>query len=146
MTCVEQNTVQRQAETSRDDSTKCVLVVEDDDDVGPLLAEALEAGGFRAQVVGDGLRAIEYLRNGNGKCPDLILLDMMMPVMDGWGFRREQEKMPEVANIPVVVLTADGDAREKASSVRAQGYLGKPVSVEDLLNEVERLCGRPADF
>ncbi|MGH7272067.1 MAG: response regulator, partial [Polyangiaceae bacterium] len=74
--------------------------------------------------------------------PALILLDMMMPVMDGWEFRDEQKKMPEVFSIPVVTVTADGNARGKASSIGAAGHLAKPVSIDSLLDEVERLCGR----
>jgi CheY-like chemotaxis protein len=116
-----------------------VLVVEDDPDVGELLVEALELGGFRARVEPNGRTAIEYLRGG-GRV-DLILLDMTMPVLDGWGFRREQRGSPRIADIPVIVLTADGDARAKAASIRAQGFLSKPVSLEALLCEVERvLC------
>jgi CheY-like chemotaxis protein len=119
-----------------------VLIVEDDGDFAQLLADVVEAGGHRAAVARNGHEALEYLRNGNR--PTVILLDLAMPVMDGWEFRREQQKLPEIAAIPVVVLTAEEDARQKAAAIHAQGHLGKPVSVEELLGEVDRLC-EPAD-
>jgi CheY-like chemotaxis protein len=120
---------------------KSVLVVEDDTDVGLALVEVLEAGGFRAHVAGNGLRALEYLRTG--KRPSLILLDMMMPVMDGWQFRRAQQQLPQIADIPVVVLTADGEPQQKAAALKAHGHIRKPASIEALLGEVERICGQP---
>ena len=73
---------------------------------------------------------------------DLILLDMMMPVMDGWGFRRSQLEGAAFAKIPVVVLTGDGRASAKAQAVGAAGYLKKPVDLDDLLALVARHCVR----
>ncbi len=121
--------------------TKSVLIVEDDDELARLEAEVVEAGGYVAVVARNGLEALEHLRKRTH--PDLILLDMSMPVMDGWEFRREQQKLPRIAAIPVVVLTADGDPRLKSASIGAQGHLEKPVGIEALLGEVERLCGAP---
>jgi len=85
--------------------------------------------------------ALDHLRKNNH--PDLILLDMMMPVMDGWKFREEQRKLPALASIPVVTVTADGDARGKAASIQAAGHIAKPVEIDSLLDEVERICGLP---
>jgi len=118
---------------------KRVLIVEDDADMGQSLVEVLEEGGFHAAVVHNGLQALERLHAGMR--PDLILLDMMMPVMNGWEFRREQRAVAEFARVPVIVLTADGDPRRKAASINAQGCLCKPVSLDELLDEVERVCG-----
>ncbi len=70
--------------------------------------------------------------------PDLILLDLMMPIMDGWQFRREQAQDPSLSAIPVVVLSADGNVRQKAASLHADGYLQKPVDVENLLEVIQR--------
>ena len=67
----------------------------------------------------------------------------MMPVMDGWAFREEQRQLPEVASIPVVTVTADGDARGKAASIEAAGYISKPLQIDSLLDEIERICGPP---
>ncbi|MBI5549373.1 MAG: response regulator [Deltaproteobacteria bacterium] len=120
---------------------KYILIVEDDTDLAAMLGDLLEASGFHAVLAANGLEAIEHLRRGHH--PDLILLDMMMPVMDGWQFQRERQRMAEVAGVPVVVLTADGNARRKASAIGAQGYLSKPVSGETLVSAVERVCGPP---
>jgi len=119
--------------------SKIILIVEDDGDLARLEAEVLEAAGYRTAVASNGWEALRYLRTNNP--PDLILLDMMMPVMDGWKFREEQRKWPSLASIPVVVLTADGDARGKAASIQAAGYATKPISIDSLLDAVERICG-----
>jgi CheY-like chemotaxis protein len=118
---------------------KLILIVEDDPDLARLMAEVLDAAGYRTAIAANGREALEPLRMNNR--PDLILLDMMMPVMDGWAFREEQRKLREAASIPVVVVTADGDARRKAASLQAAGYLAKPISTDGLLDAVERVCG-----
>jgi CheY-like chemotaxis protein len=120
---------------------KRILIVEDDPDVAAALAEVLEAAGFAPVVASNGRQAIDRLQREAP--PTLILLDMMMPVMDGWAFRREQQKMNGVSEVPVVVLTADGDARQKALALRAQGHLSKPVSIDALLSVIERIGGPP---
>jgi CheY-like chemotaxis protein len=120
---------------------KIILVVEDDRDLARLVAEVLEAAGYRTAIAGNGREALDHLRANNH--PDLILLDMMMPVMDGWKFREEQQKLPALASIPVVTVTADGDARGKAASIQAAGYVAKPISIDTLLDEVQRICGLP---
>ena len=119
---------------------KLILIVEDDRDVARLLAEVLETEGYRTAIAANGCEALDHLRKNHHR-PDLILLDMMMPVMDGWKFREEQQKLPALASIPVVTVTADGDARGKAASIQAAGYIAKPLSIDSLLDEVERICG-----
>src|SRR5215471_17553696 len=122
--------------------SKLILIVEDDLDVSRLLAEILEAEGYRTAIAANGREALDQLRK-NSHYPDLILLDMMMPVMDGWKFREEQRKLPALASIPVLTVTADGDARGKAASIQAAGYVSKPLQIDGLLDEVERICGPP---
>ena len=120
---------------------KLVLIVEDDLDQARLIAEVLEAAGYRTAIAANGCEALAHLRTNNH--PDLILLDMMMPVMDGWKFREEQRKWPALASIPVVIVTADGDARGKAASIQAAGHVAKPITIDSLLDEVERIFGLP---
>ena len=120
---------------------KLILIVEDDLDVARLEAEVLEAEGYRTAIAANGWEALDHLRHNNP--PDLILLDMMMPIMDGWKFREEQRKLPAVASIPVVTVTADSDARGKAASIQAAGHVAKPMRIDTLLDEVERICGLP---
>ena len=121
--------------------SKHILIVEDDHDVAQSVADVLEASGYSTGVAANGREALDYLEQHAQ--PDLILLDMMMPVMDGWQFREEQRKLPVLESIPVVIVTADGNARGKAAALQAAGHVGKPVTIDGLLNEVERVCGVP---
>jgi CheY-like chemotaxis protein len=117
---------------------RLILIVEDDIDVLQSLADVLDAEGFDTARACNGRQAIDYLRAGH--CPQLILLDMMMPVMNGWEFRQEQLRIAGAADIPVVVLTADGEPRRKATALHAHGHLAKPVGVDKLLQEIDRVC------
>ena len=120
---------------------KLILIVEDDHDVAQSVAEVLESSGYATALAGNGREALDHLQSND--LPDLILLDMMMPVMDGWQFREEQRKSPAFDAVPVVVVTADGNARGKAAAVHAAGQVQKPVTIDSLLDEVERVCGVP---
>lgn len=121
-------------------AAKHILIVEDDHDVAQSVAEVLEASGYGTGIAANGREALDYLQNTQ---TDLILLDMMMPVMDGWQFREEQRKLPALDSIPVVIVTADGNARGKAEAIQAAGLVSKPVTIDGLLDEVERICGIP---
>ena len=122
-------------------TAKLILIVEDDRDVAESVAEVLEISGYCTAIAANGREALDHL--GTNDHPDLILLDMMMPVMNGWQFREEQRKVPALDSIPVVIVTADGDARGKANAIQAAGHVTKPVTIDSLLNEVERICGVP---
>ena len=118
-----------------------VLVVEDDHDVRQAIAEVLEDNSYRAVEVANGLEAMEVLRARVATCkPCLILLDIMMPVMDGREFLAQQRQDPDLSDIPVVVLSAHASLDESASDLRAAAYLRKPVRAETLLSAVRRLC------
>lgn len=114
-----------------------VLIVEDDPDFGLLLSEILEMSGYATATARDGVAALEHLRTEVR--PDVIMLDLMMPRMDGWAFRREQAKQPEIASIPVIIMSADGNVGRKASEINAQGYLMKPPQMAVLLRELHRV-------
>jgi CheY-like chemotaxis protein len=107
---------------------KSVLVVEDDIDIRETLAGLLADEGYSVNACANGLEALTYLRAG--RRADVILLDLMMPVMDGWQFRVLQKRDPELASIPVLALSADGTP--KAEAIDATAYLAKPVSYEKL--------------
>ncbi len=120
---------------------KTILIIEDDADVASALADVLESEGYAVAVSRDGREALE--RIGAGPPPDLILLDLMMPVMNGWEFREAQRRIPTAADVPVVAISADGDVRAKAASLDAAVFVRKPVSIEDLLAAITRAFGKP---
>ncbi len=125
-------------------SSPTILVVDDDTDIRDAMCLILEHSGYQTVTAANGAEALRVLgeRGGNGRSVDLILLDMMMPVMDGWGFRSSQLEWGAVAEIPVVVLTGDGRASAKAAAIGAAGYLKKPLDLDDLLALVAVHCAR----
>jgi CheY-like chemotaxis protein len=121
--------------------THSVLVVDDDRDIRESMTEILADDGYCPLAAADGQDALERIRGLTGP-PCLILLDMMMPVMDGWQFRRAQLEDRALRSIPIIVLTAHADADKIAKEVGAVGFLRKPVSVDALMATVERFCPR----
>jgi CheY-like chemotaxis protein len=109
---------------------KRVLVVDDDADIRETVSLILEDEGWEVVSAADGAAALTILRDG--KHPDVILLDLMMPVMNGWQFREEQLKDPKLASIPLVVLSANSSVKDKAEYFGGV-YLSKPVNIESLL-------------
>jgi CheY-like chemotaxis protein len=123
-------------------ATSCdrtVLVVEDDDEVRDAITEVLADFEYKAVEASDGAQALQQLRTGSRR-PCLILLDVMMPVMDGWAFRAEQEQDPAVKDIPVILLSAHTDVRSAAVQMKAAGFLAKPIAIDVLLETVDRFC------
>ncbi|HZR22035.1 MAG TPA: response regulator [Vicinamibacterales bacterium] len=114
-----------------------VLIVEDDADLREMMAQLLSIEGFNTATVANGREALDYLQHHDVK-PDVILLDLMMPVMDGWEFRRKQQADPSVANVPVIVLSALDQAR--AADVAAEAFLKKPLDFDRLLQLVRNYC------
>jgi signal transduction histidine kinase len=114
---------------------KEILLVEDDRAIREAVQEILEDEGYAVSMAENGLAALEGLRAG--AIPDLIVLDLRMPVMDGWQFRAAQKGDASIADIPVVAISADGSA--KAEAIDAHAYLRKPLSPEALLDAVSRI-------
>jgi CheY-like chemotaxis protein len=117
-----------------------VLVVDDNRSVREPLVALLEGRGFSARGVGNGREALQMLRDGFDAC--LILLDLTMPIMDGWTFRTVQLGDPNLAEIPVVVLTALTDPRKAAEKMGAVAGFAKPLDLEHLLQLVAEHCPR----
>jgi CheY-like chemotaxis protein len=117
---------------------KAVLVVEDDFETREMMALALEKEGYSVSTVANGQEALDHLRKSPLPC--LILLDLMMPVMDGWEFREKQAQSPALALIPVVIISGAGNIREKAQTLGVADYLEKPIELDCLLNIVQRYC------
>jgi len=111
-----------------------ILVVDDDDDIREMIAEALVLDGYRVSTAPNGKVALEQARAHR---LDLIILDLMMPVMNGWQFLEAQREDPDLATIPVVVVTATLDAQVEGAAM----LLRKPFDLDALLTTVARLCG-----
>ena len=113
-----------------------VLVVDDDPDIRDSLREVLEDEGYAVSCVSNGREALDYLKSKQPR-PCVILLDLMMPVMDGWQFRREQKQDPEIADIPLVVITATG---KRPVLIDAAELVMKPLDLTQLFAAIERYC------
>jgi len=119
---------------------KAVLVVEDDPAMRELVEVILVGAGYAVRTAADGQAALERVAQ---ELPGVILLDMKMPRMNGWDFARAfRDRYGRLT--PIVVLTAAPDAGQRAREVQAEGYLGKPFELDDLLRTVERYLGQPA--
>ena len=112
-----------------------VLVVDDEADIRELVRDILEFEGYPVVTASNGREALDHIHDAG--LPGLILLDLMMPTMNGWDFRAEQLKDPRLSSIPVVVVTGDGNAVEKAKLLSATNYLVKPVHLDNLLTIVQ---------
>ena len=113
-----------------------ILVVEDDEDAREAMVALLKMKGYHAVPASNGREALDYL--DQAPAPDLIILDLWMPVMDGWQFRSEQIRNPRLAHIPVIVVTALSDRAD----VDANEVIIKPVDVDRLLTSVDHYCRR----
>ena len=116
-----------------------ILVIDDDDDIRETVLECLVDSGHAAVGASGAMEALEMLGRGE-QTPALILLDLMMPGMNGGEFRAEQLKDPALARIPVIVLSADANAEAKAAELGAAGCLKKPVRLHTLLEVVRRFA------
>jgi CheY-like chemotaxis protein len=114
-----------------------VLVIEDDLDIREVMRMVLEASGYQVFEAGDGAEALVVARAHH---PGVILLDLMMPGMDGFQFREMQLQDPEIAAIPVVIVSGGGAVPQKAAELGAAGYLVKPTDVQSLLAVMRDLC------
>lgn len=114
-----------------------VLVVDDDPDILEAICDILEVEGYRVARARNGREALEAV---DAEVPSLVLLDLMMPVMDGPAFARALRTRPFATDLPIVVISADGNPA-RATSVGARGYLAKPFDIDALLAQVILLAG-----
>jgi two-component system OmpR family response regulator len=118
-----------------------VLVVDDDPIIQGFLLDALTDEGYEVRTAPNGRDALAVADSWR---PDLIVLDLMMPVMDGRTFRARQRERAELCDVPVVVLSATRDIREQADGLDPAGVFSKPFDLETLLDAVDRLTGPAA--
>jgi CheY-like chemotaxis protein len=116
-----------------------ILIVEDDADIRESLTVALEWEGFEVFSAANGREGIEALAVLPAPC--LILLDLMMPVMNGWEFAAALGTEPRLATIPIVVVSAFS---ERGEAIAAKAFLSKPIALDLLLDLAERYCGKGA--
>jgi CheY-like chemotaxis protein len=114
-----------------------VLLVDDDDDLRQCLVDVLEDEGFLTQTASSGREALELLQNP--ELPGLILLDLMMPDLNGWQFYERKQADPRLAGIPVLVVTANRGMRAAISGL---DVLLKPFTAEAVLSKVQDLLAR----
>jgi CheY-like chemotaxis protein len=116
-----------------------ILIVDDEPQIRALLADILTEEGYTVDTATNGQDAINYLQT-TGVPPCMIVLDLMMPIMDGWQFRAIQQHDPTLAQIPVVVISARPDLVRAATSLGVTEVLSKPIDLDSLLTTVERYC------
>lgn len=116
-----------------------ILIVEDETPIRSVLTEILEDEGYAVTCVSNGLEALTYLQQQADRT-DLILLDLGMPVMNGWEFRERQQRDPALEKIPVIVMSALPNLEQKAASLKVTDCLGKPIDFNRLLGVVARYC------
>jgi len=114
---------------------RTILVVDDDVDIRKTVASVLEEDDYHVVTAGNGREALTYLTGAGASRPDLILLDMMMPIMDGVAFREQQQRHPELASIPILIFTAFS---APADTSWAAGHLSKPLRLDALLATIAR--------
>lgn len=126
-------------EKSESMSPKKILVIEDEKHICDLVKVNLEQEGFKVSCVGTGEAGLKKIK---ATPPDLIILDLFLPNLDGWQVCRRLKKDAETKHIPVLMLTISSDV-EKGYSAGANGYLRKPFTLDDLIVEVKNLLPKP---
>jgi DNA-binding response OmpR family regulator len=125
------------------DTKPIILIVDDDPDLANIMRMMLSHAGFEAHSVLSGQEALEWLE---GRTPDLILLDLMMPDINGFTILRKVRSSEIIKNLPVVILTAKADqkTRMESQSAGADAFLTKPINSKTLIDHVRRALGPKA--
>ena len=132
--------ISSQREEPGGERASVVLVIDDDGDSREVMCELLKSAGHRSVGAPDGASALEYLRVNPP--PAAIVLDMLMPGMDGWQFRRAQERTPALASIPVILVSGLGVAKKNALAWGASAFVIKPFKPDELLGAVAQAVFR----
>ena len=119
-------------------ANKLIYIVEDDSDIRDAFMEILaDMSGYEVMVAENGRIGIDQLKAAT-ILPNLIVLDVLMPVLDGFGFRKEQLEDPRISSIPIIVLSASHKITDLAVKMQAKAYLKKPINIEDLIEAIEQ--------
>jgi CheY-like chemotaxis protein len=130
----------RRADSAQAQIPKRILIVDDDPGVRRLLGDLFASEGYLVSLAADGARGLDHLR---GFCPDLLILDLMMPVMSGWTFAEECRQIDGFRDLPIIVMSAMFDVPRAATALRTLGVracLAKPFDIENLLSLVSEFA------
>ena len=122
----------------------CVLVVDDEEMIRDTLVEFLDDNGYQAIGAIDGRDALDKLTDAEAR-PCVIVLDLMMPIMDGRAFREQQLADPRLANIPVILLSAHQAVQKNAIDLHVADALNKPLRLQELLRLIHKHCPAPCE-
>jgi CheY-like chemotaxis protein len=134
--------LRRQSDTSL--HSHRVLIVDDDCGIRETVAELLEDEGYVTSVAANGRDALRQIEDRSAS-PCLIILDLRMPVMDGASFREQQLRVPKLASIPTIVVTAEREPRQRVEVMAVNGWLEKPLDIDRLLDVVRDRCSIDCD-
>jgi two-component system chemotaxis response regulator CheY len=124
--------------SAEDRSAKTILIVDDNPNWREVMSLILSAEGYRVVTATNGQEGLHYLRTS--PAPNLIILDMKMPVMDGWQFQQQRMKDPALAGIPLFIVSGSVSGAELSATFGVAEYAQKPVDIEQFLNTVRRYC------
>jgi CheY-like chemotaxis protein len=127
------------SEPRRANAERRILLVEDDHAIRESFAALLQSEGYVVNTADNGFDALELLDQNPGRLPDLIILDLMMPGINGWEFRARQLDDPHLAEIPVLVMTGIPNP-EQHQMLKPVGFLKKPLDVDEALRRIGELC------
>jgi len=122
-------------------TTRTILLVEDDRDICEIVEQVLAEEGYETVAVSNGAEGLAHLRAGTPR-PFVIMLDLMLPVMDAWQFRAEQTRDPALADIPVVIFSANPKLGKYADALGAAAVIRKPPDLDELLSVLDRFAPR----
>jgi CheY-like chemotaxis protein len=114
---------------------KQILLIEDDKDISDVLKDLLESEGYRVTTAENGKEGLDLLA-GSSYLPDLILVDLMMPIMNGFEFCKTKNEQEKLKSIPTIVMSADGHMDKKRDQLDVQEYLKKPLDLDIVLNTI----------
>jgi CheY-like chemotaxis protein len=123
-------------------TNRTILLVEDDRDICEIVEQVLAEEGYETIAVANGAEGLAHLRSGAAR-PFVIMLDLMLPVMDAWQFRAEQMRDAAIAEIPVIIFSANPKLAKHADSLGAAAVIRKPPDLDELLSVLGRLVPAP---
>lgn len=116
-----------------------ILVIDDDKEIRESLMDVLTDEGYTVICKENGREGLNYLK-GNHPLPRLVFLDLMMPILDGQEFRKEQMSNPAIAHIPTILFSANGQLDKRAIDIGMTDFLKKPIDLDDLLLIAAKYC------